>query len=73
MSPDEQEALSWQHARGCWCVPLSSGRIAVWLHPNGRLHAIVDSWNDIIQMEPRPHRPIQLHLPLIELEKEIDL
>lgn len=48
MTADEQEALSIALARGWWCVPLSSGRIAVMPHPmRTRELRIVDDWEQV--------------------------
>lgn len=52
MSIDEQEALSVSLSRGMWCVPLSSGRIAVFTHPMCSLRTIVDSWADAVALAP---------------------
>jgi hypothetical protein len=48
MTSEEQEALSHQHY-GYWTVPLASGSIAVFTHPNGKLLAIVHSWNEVLK------------------------
>ena len=64
MTADEQEALSVSHTRGLWCVPLSSGRIAVFPHPARSLRCICDTWEDVARLEVRaPEPPRQLRLP----------
>lgn len=47
MDTDEQEARSHAHT-GWWCVPLSSGKIAIFQHPMKPLFKIVDSWVDVL-------------------------
>ena len=50
MMPDEQEALSHKHT-GLWCVPLASGRIAVFDHPMRPLRAICERWRDVVSLQ----------------------
>lgn len=64
MTIDEQEALSNQHADGWWCVPLASGRIAVFEHPHDHaLYTICDNWSQVIALPRRPVQPIVRHVP----------
>jgi hypothetical protein len=70
MSVDEQEALSVSLTRGLWCVPLSSGRIAVFHHPTRPLLAIVDTWADVLALEPRP---VSVPTVFYALDMELDL
>lgn len=71
MTADEQEALSrvW---RGLWCLPLSSGRIAVWDHPSRPLRCIVDSWEEVTMLEAHRPKPT-VPPPAIPLDLELDL
>lgn len=63
MTPDEQEALS-RCFSGFWCLPLRSGRIAVWDHPARSLRCIVDSWQEVTMLPNyTPPPPKQLNLP----------
>jgi hypothetical protein len=55
MTIDEQEGLSHQHY-GYWCVPLISGSIAVFSHPNGKLLTVAHSWEDVLKA-PLPEKP----------------
>jgi len=45
MTQEQQEALSHQHY-GHWVVPLESGRVAVFSHPNGKLLSICE-WSEV--------------------------
>lgn len=57
MNADQQEALSHQHY-GYWCVPLASGAIAVFNHPNGKLLAITPArWEEVLKV-PIAARPV---------------
>jgi hypothetical protein len=56
MTNDEQEGLSHQHY-GYWCVPLASGAIAVFSHPNGKLLTIARSWPEVLTT-PLPSPPV---------------
>src|SRR5687768_7021886 len=53
MTQDEQEALSVSLTRGLWCVPLSSGRIAVFDHPARDLRCVVDTWTEVALLPRR--------------------
>lgn len=55
MDSEIQAALSAQHY-GYWCVPLASGSIAVFSHPNGKLLDICARWEDVVRvpMAPKP-------------------
>lgn len=58
MTPDEQAALSAQHY-GLWVVPLASGAVAVFTHPNGKLLAICRTLEEVLAqpIASRPHYP----------------
>lgn len=71
MTIDEQEALSHQHY-GYWCVPLTSGSIAVFNHPNGKLLAIAHRWEDVLRTEMAP-RPVYQPEPKLNLGDINDL
>ena len=54
MTPDQQEARSISLTKGLWCVPLSSGRIAVFDHPLiGTERCVCDSWEEVRALPPR--------------------
>lgn len=55
MDSNEQEALSHQHY-GLWVVPLASGAIAVFSHPNGKLLDICPNWSAVLRV-PLPEKP----------------
>lgn len=58
MTSDEQEALSHIHT-GWWCVPLSSGRIAVFDHPMKPASLkIAASWQHLLTFQ----RPVNEEL-----------
>ena len=65
---EEQEALSHQHY-GWWVVPLASGLVAVFTHPNGKLLSIC-RWIEVknVSLPPVPvYRAAQAPLTLDEL------
>lgn len=73
MTRDEQEALSISLTRGLWCVPLSSGRIAIFSHPMRELHCIVESWDEVVRLGNI--RPVQIQRTVVGalIDVEIDL
>lgn len=71
MTSDEQEALSISLTRGLWCVPLSSGRIAVFSHPMRTLHCIVESWDEVVRLGNI--RPVQTRRIVAGALIDIDL